>query len=49
MFAWTTNPGESGGQCKDQPGLQLPGAPSTGQYWPKYAAMLVKYASFKVR
>jgi endoglucanase len=49
MFAWTTNPGESGGQCKDQSTLQLQGAPPTGAYWPKYAAMLVKYANFKVR
>ncbi len=46
MFAWTTNPGESGGQCHT-PG-SVPGAPPTGQYWPKYAAMLVKYANFKV-
>jgi endoglucanase len=49
MFAWTTNPGESGGQCHDQPGYELPGAPPTGQYWPKYAAMLVKNANFGVR
>jgi endoglucanase len=49
MFAWTSNPGESGGQCKDQPGYQLPGGPGTGQFWPKYAAMLVKYANFSVR
>jgi endoglucanase len=49
MFAWTTNPGESGGQCHDQPGYELPGAPPTGAYWPKYASMLVKYANFRVR
>jgi endoglucanase len=49
MFAWTTNPGESGGQCHDQPGYELPGAPPTGAYWPKYALMLVKYANFRVR
>lgn len=48
-FAWTTNPGESGGQCSDQPGLELPGAPPTGSYWPKYALMLVRNASFGVR
>ena len=46
MFAWTTNPGESGGPCRT-PG-SLPGAPATGQYWPKYAAMLVKFANFRV-
>jgi endoglucanase len=49
MFAWTTNPGESGGQCHDQPGYELPGAPPTGAYWPKYGLMLVKYANFRVR
>ena len=49
MFAWTTNPGESGGQCHDQPGYELPGAPPTGAYWPKYALMLVKNANFKIR
>jgi endoglucanase len=49
MFAWTTNPGESGGQCQDQPGYELAGAPPTGTYWPQYAQMLVKNANFKVR
>jgi endoglucanase len=47
MFAWTSNPGESGGQCSS-PGLSLPGPPPTGQFWPKYALMLVKHASFRV-
>ena len=47
-FEWTTNPGESGGQCHDQPGYELQGAPPTGAYWPAYAAMLVKYATFRV-
>jgi endoglucanase len=42
MFAWTSNPGESGGPC-------VPGAPPTGQYWPAYAKMLVQNADFKVR
>ncbi len=42
MFAWTSNPGESGGQC-------VPGAPPTGQYWPAYAKALVQNADFKVR
>jgi endoglucanase len=42
MFAWTSNPGESGGAC-------VPGAPPTGQYWPAYAKMLVRRADFKVR
>ena len=42
MFAWTSNPGESGGPC-------VPGAPSTGQYWPAYAKSLVQNADFKVR
>jgi endoglucanase len=48
MFAWTTNPGESAGQCYDQPGYELPGAPRTGRYWPKYARMLVQNANFRV-
>jgi endoglucanase len=42
MFAWTSNPGESGGPC-------VPGAPPTGQYWPGYAKALVQNANFKVR
>jgi endoglucanase len=42
MFAWTSNPGESGGGC-------VAGAPPTGQYWPAYAAMLVQNADFNVR
>ncbi len=46
MFAWTTNPGESGGQCNG-PG-ELPGGPQTGQYWPAYALMLVRNANFAV-
>jgi endoglucanase len=41
-FAWTSNPGESGGAC-------VPGAPPTGTYWPAYAAMLVQNADFAVR
>jgi endoglucanase len=41
MFAWTTNPGESGGRCGA-------GAPPTGAYWPAYALMLVQNANFKV-
>ena len=39
MFAWTSNPGESGGGC-------VAGAPATGVYWPAYAAMLVQNADF---
>jgi endoglucanase len=42
MFAWTSNPGESGGSC-------VPGAPPTGRYWPAYAKALVQNADFKVR
>ncbi len=42
MFAWTTNPGESGGPCR-------PGAPKTGDYWPAYALTLVRNADFNVR
>jgi endoglucanase len=42
MFAWTSNPGESGGRCRR-------GAPSTGAYWPAYALMLVRNANFKAR
>src|SRR5205823_6574163 len=49
MFAWTTNPGESGGQCQDQPGYELPGAPPGGVFWPDYALMLVNNADFRVR
>jgi endoglucanase len=48
MFAWTTNPGESAGACNDQPGYELPGAPPGGQYWAKYALMLVSNADFAV-
>jgi endoglucanase len=40
-FAWTTNPGESGGAC-------VPGAPPTGAYWPGYALMLIRNADFNV-
>jgi endoglucanase len=42
MFAWTSNPGESGGSC-------VAGAPPTGAYWPAYGAMLVQNADFNVR
>jgi len=42
MFAWTTNPGESGGPCR-------PGAPKTGVFWPAYALMLVRNAGFNSR
>jgi endoglucanase len=42
MFAWTSNPGESGGSCGQ-------GAPPTGAYWPAYALMLVRNADFNVR
>jgi endoglucanase len=40
-FAWTSNPGESGGRC-------VPGAPGTGVYWPHYAVGLVRHANFNV-
>jgi endoglucanase len=40
-FAWTSNPGESGGKC-------VPGAPPTGAYWPQYGLMLVHNANFAV-
>jgi endoglucanase len=46
MFAWTTNPGESGGQCNTAGSLA--GAPPTGQYWPKYGEMLVRNANFSM-
>ena len=42
MFAWTSNPGESGGPC-------VPGAPPTGRYWPAYGLTLVRNADFRVR
>jgi len=42
MFAWTSNPGESGGSC-------VAGAPPTGAYWPAYGTMLVQNADFNVR
>ncbi len=38
-FAWTSNPGESGGAC-------VPGAPRTGSYWARYGLMLVRNAVF---
>jgi endoglucanase len=41
MFAWTSNPGESGGRCGN-------GAPATGAYWPASALMLVRNANFTV-
>jgi|GEM_PF-1981605 len=47
-FAWIGNPGESGGQCY-RPGYEMPGAPPTGVFWPKYALMLVRNADFRVR
>jgi endoglucanase len=40
-FAWTSNPGESGGAC-------VRGAPPTGAYWPAYGLMLVRNAVFHV-
>jgi endoglucanase len=48
-FAWTTNPGESGGECHDHPQWEVQGAPSTGTYWPRYALTLVKNADYRVR
>ena len=42
MFAWTTNPGESGGPCR-------PGAPKTGVFWPAYALSLVRNADLSAR
>jgi endoglucanase len=42
MFAWTSNPGESGGLCGA-------GAPPTGVYWPAYALTLVRNADFRAR
>jgi endoglucanase len=41
-FAWTSNPGESGGAC-------VPGAPPTGAFWPAYAETLVRNANFNVQ
>ncbi|MGI8571212.1 MAG: glycoside hydrolase family 6 protein [Solirubrobacteraceae bacterium] len=38
-FAWTSNPGESGGAC-------VRGAPPTGAYLPAFALMLVRNAVF---
>jgi endoglucanase len=40
-FAWTSNPGESGGPC-------VPGAPKTGVYWPAYGLALIRNANFNV-
>jgi len=42
MFAWTTNPGESGGPCRS-------GAPNTGVFWPAYALSLVRNANLSAR
>jgi endoglucanase len=41
-FAWIGNPGRSGGAC-------VPGAPSTGVFWPEYALGLIRNADFRVR
>ena len=41
-FAWTSDPGESGGAC-------VPGAPPVGAFWPAYALMLLRNANFTVR
>ncbi len=41
-FAWIAYPGKSGGQC-------VPGAPPTGDFWPKLAMNLVRHANFSVR
>jgi endoglucanase len=49
MFAWTSNPGESGGACRPNlPQYELQGAPGTGAYWPAYGLMLLKNANFTV-
>jgi endoglucanase len=40
-FAWTSNPGESGGSCGS-------GAPPAGAYWPAYALGLVRNARLSV-
>jgi endoglucanase len=40
-FEWTTNPGESGGEC-------VPGAPHAGVYWPARALSLIRNAVFHV-
>ena len=42
MFAWTSNPGESGGRCGA-------GAPAPGVYGPAAAQLLGRNADFKVR
>jgi endoglucanase len=41
-FVWLDNPGGSSGAC-------VPGAPPAGNYWPKYALMLVRNADYAVR
>lgn len=49
MFAWTSNPGESGGTCRPNlPQYEMQGASGTGSYWPAYALMLVRNANFRV-
>jgi endoglucanase len=49
MFAWTSNPGESGGACRPNlPQYELQGPPGTGAYWPAYGLMLLKNANFTV-
>jgi endoglucanase len=48
MFAWTSNPGESGGVSDKWPGQSMPGAPPTGEYWPAYGLMLIRNADFTV-
>jgi endoglucanase len=48
MFAWTSNPGGSGGHSNHWPGQSMQGAPPTGEFWPAYALMLVRNADFNV-
>jgi endoglucanase len=47
-FVWIDNPGGSDGNCPK--GLPtVPGAPASGNFWPKYALMLAQNADYKVR
>ncbi len=47
MFAWTSNPGESGGQC-NCPRVLAARRTAHGPFWTKYALMLVQNANFNV-
>src|SRR5262249_30595430 len=48
-FVWIDNPGGSTAKTCPKGWPTVPGAPSSGTYWPAYAQMLVHNADYKVR